>query len=338
MRLVVYNEGRIGAILENKNVIDLNHAYTSLLSEKGEERPYVKADAVLPSDLLSLIKEGEEGLKAAQKALDFVEQGNKWGPGGEKLTLRPSEIWLRAPLPWRGSKIAMAGANFYDHSADVSRMMGQDVTEEDIKRRFKRGEYPAWGFWKMSSNVIGPDEPISYPKRTERLDYEVEVAAIIGEKCKDVKEEDAMKCIYGYTILNDISIRDEPRTDAPNGLFLSKNFDGSAPMGPCIVTKDELGDPNHLAMRQKVNGVTKQDSSMESIIRGFPWWISHLSRDMTLYPGDIICGGTCSGTALDTSPRVNGVTRPDNFLKPGDVVEAWVEKIGTLRNPIVEAE
>ena len=107
-------------------------------------------------------------------------------------------------------------------------------------------------------------------------------------------------------------------------------------MGPCIVTADEIGDPHVLGMRLKVNGVIRQDGSMKSMIRPFPFWISYLTRDMTLYPGDIICGGTCAGTALDTSPRdAQGKTKPDRFIGPGDVIEAWVERIGTLRNPVV---
>ncbi|MEM3055719.1 MAG: fumarylacetoacetate hydrolase family protein, partial [Candidatus Bathyarchaeia archaeon] len=150
---------------------------------------------------------------------------------------------------------------------------------------------------------------------------------------KDISEKDAMSHVFGYTIVNDLSLRDQPDD---RGFFLAKNFDTSTPMGPCIVTADEIGDPHGLRMRLKVNGETRQDGSMRMMIRGFPFWISYLSRDMTLYPGDIICGGTCAGTALDTTPRdPEGRTRPERFLKPGDVVEAWVEKIGTLRNPVV---
>jgi len=161
----------------------------------------------------------------------------------------------------------------------------------------------------------------------------VEVAAIFGQTGKDISEEEAMDYIYGYTIVNDMSCRDQP---GDRGLFLAKNFDTSVPMGPCIVTADEVGDPHKLGMRLEINGVLKQDSTQEDMIRDYPWWISFLSRDMTFYPGDMICGGTCAGTALDTSPRdEEGRTKPDNFLKPGDLIEAWVERIGTLRNPVV---
>ncbi|RLI08170.1 hypothetical protein DRO42_06830 [Candidatus Bathyarchaeota archaeon] len=297
-------------------------------------RPYVHADAVVPADLLGFIEEGEPALRAAEEALSFVREGNVGGPRRERIVFEAGEVKVRAPLPSLTSRIAMAGANFYDHAAGaLSMIRGKKITVEDVKRDVEEGQAPPWGFWKFARNVVGPDEPIIYPARTERLDYEVEVAAVIGRRGKDIPEEEAMSYVFGYTILNDISARDQPND---RGFFLAKNFDASAPMGPCIVTADEIGDPHTLGMRLKINGVIRQEGSMRDMIRQFPFWIAYLSRDMTLYPGDIICGGTCAGTALDTSPRdAEGRTRPDNFLRPGDVIEAWVEKIGVLRNPVV---
>ena len=338
MKLVVFNEGRLGCLQEDGSVIDLNHAYAAFKKSKGASRPYVKAASKVPSCLLGFIEEGDAGLEAAKKAVEYVKAGNTEGPRGEKLIYRADEVKLHAPLPSKASRIAMAGANFYDHSANAARMRGRDVTVEDIKAQLEAGEYQPWGFWKMARNVVGPDREVPYPDRTQRLDYEVEVAAILGKAGKDIPEGEAMDYIYGYTILNDLSIRDGRRQPGPNGLFSAKNFDGCAPMGPCIVTADELGDPHVLKMRQWVNGELRQDSSMESIIRPFSWWISYLTMDMTFYPGDVICGGTCSGTAMDTTPRVDGKTAPDRFLKPGDKLEAWIEKIGTLRTNIVAKE
>lgn len=337
MKLVVFNNKRLGSLQKDGSIIDLNLAFATYQKIKGSMRPYAKADAKVPSCLLSFIKEGKKGIQNAEKAINQIKTtGEEKGPNGEKLVYKPDEAKIKAPLPSRASKIAMAGANFYDHSADVSKMFGRDLTIEDIKKQVERGEYTPWGFWKQAGCVIGPYEPIIYPSRTQRLDYEVEVAAILGNKVKDVNVEEAMRHIYGYTIINDISIRDTPRRSGPNGLFYAKNFDGCAPMGPCIVTADEIGDPHKLKMRQTINGVIKQDGTMESIIRGFDWWLSYLTRDMTFYPGDIICGGTCSGTAFDTTPILNGKTKPDNFLKIGDTLEAWVEKIGTLQNKVVK--
>ncbi len=288
----------------------------------------------MPNDLLAFIEEGDSAKKAAEEAVSMVREGVTEDPQGERLVYRCEEVKIHAPIPSLASRIAMAGANFYDHTVGVYTMMrGVEITREEVEKQVEEGSSLPWGFWKQARNVVGPGEPIVYPARTERLDYEVEVAAIFGKVGKDIPEEEAMDYIYGYTIVNDMSCRDQP---GDRGLFLAKNFDTSVPMGPCIVTADEIGDPHKLGMRLEINGKLKQDGTQEDMIRDYPWWISFLSRDMTFYPGDMICGGTCAGTALDTSPRdEEGRTKPDNFLKPGDLIEAWVERIGTLRNPVV---
>jgi 2-keto-4-pentenoate hydratase/2-oxohepta-3-ene-1,7-dioic acid hydratase in catechol pathway len=284
--------------------------------------------------MLDFIEGGDSALEAAEEAISMVREGVAEGSRGERLVYRCEEVKIYAPIPSLASRIAMAGANFYDHAVGAYTMIrGVKVTREDIEKQVKEEKYLPWGFWKHARNVVGPNEPIIYPARTERLDYEVEVAAVFGKTGKDISEEEAMDHIYGYTIVNDVSCRDQP---GDRGLFLAKNFDTSVPMGPCIITADEIGDPHKLGMRLKVNSELKQDGSQEDMIRGYPFWISLLTRDMTFHPGDMICGGTCAGTALDTSPRdEGGKTEPDNFLKPGDVIEAWVEKIGYLRNPVI---
>ena len=333
MRLVVFGpRKRLGAQLEDGSVVDLNHAYAALLESKGEARACVKAEVEVPSCLLSFIEEGDAGLKAAAKAVTYAKK-TKVSAKGEQLLFK--DVKLHAPLPSAVSRIAMAGANFYDHSADVSKMFGRPSSIEEIKKQVKEGTYNAWGFWKQARNVVDPDGSTPYPARTQRLDYEVEIGAVLGKKSKDIKEEEGESYIYGYTIVNDLSIRDGGRMAGPDGFFFAKNFDNCAPMGPCIVTKDEIADVYKLKLKQTVNGKVRQNGSMESMIRRYPWWIAWLSRDMYLYPGDIVCGGTCSGTALDTSPVVDGKTKPDNFLKIGDVLEAEVPGLGKLRTTIV---
>ncbi len=334
MKLVIFDAGRLGALLEDESVIDLNLARAAFLANEGVDKPYDQASIEVPSNLLSFIEEGEAGIKAAVEAISFATKGTKEGPEGEKLLFKRGEVKIRAPLPSLASRIAMAGANFYDHSAGAYSMMsGKTITEEELRREVEEGKRPPWGFWKHPRNVVGPDDPVVYPARSERLDYEVEVAAVFGKKAKDVSEEEAMSYIYGYTIVNDLSLRDQPRD---NGLFLAKNFDTSTPMGPCLVTADEVGDPHKLRLMLKIEGEVRQDATQEGMIRGYPFWISFLTRDMTFYPGDMICGGTCAGTAMDTTPRgPDGKTDPARFLKPGQVVEAWVEKIGTLHNRVV---
>jgi 2-keto-4-pentenoate hydratase/2-oxohepta-3-ene-1,7-dioic acid hydratase in catechol pathway len=231
----------------------------------------------------------------------------------------------------------MAGANFYDHSIDAYKMMrGDTTTLEELKAKVEKNEYRTWGFWKQSGFVRDPDGETPYPSKTKRMDYEVELAAVLGKYAKDTKEEDGMSYIYGYTIVNDLSIRDMGFGGGPDGFFFAKNFDGSAPMGPCIITKDEIPDPYVLGMKQWVNDELRQDGSMSSIIRGYEWWLAWLSKDVAFYPGDMICGGTCSGTAMDQTPRIDGETDPKLFLKPGDQLKAWIEGVGYLKTKIVE--
>jgi acylpyruvate hydrolase len=334
MKLVRYNKGRLGALI-NDDVIDLNYTFAAYMKSKGSSNHQRKADAKVPSRLLAFIKEGDSGLEKAQKAIDYVKEGNCCGPNGEKLVWRKGEYKLRAPLPSKGTKIAMAGANFYNHSIDAYKMIrGDTTTLEELKTQVEKGEYRTWGFWKQSSFVRDPEGETPYPAKTKRMDYEVELAAVLGRYAKDTKEEEGMDYIYGYTILNDLSIRDGPRER--DGFFFAKNFDGSAPMGPCIVTKDEIPDPYVLRMKQWVNDELRQDGSMSNIIRGYEWWLEWLSKDVAFYPGDMICGGTCSGTAMDQTPRINGKTDPKLFLKPGDTLKAWIECIGYLKSKIIE--
>ena len=336
MKLVKYNEGRLGALVD-ESVIDLNYAFASYKKSKGASNPQRKADAKVPSCLLAFIKEGDTGLEKAQKAIDHVKAGACCGPKGEKLVWKKGEYKLRAPLPSNGTKIAMAGANFYDHSIDAYKMLrGDTTTLEELKAQVERNEYRTWGFWKQSSFVRDPDGETPYPAKTKRMDYEVELAAVLGKYAKDTKEEDGMGYIYGYTIVNDLSMRDLGFGGGPDGFFFAKNFDGSAPMGPCIVTKDEIPDPYVLGMKQWVNDELRQDGSMSSIIRGYEWWLAWLSKDVAFYTGDMICGGTCSGTAMDQTPRIDGKTDPKLFLKPGDKLKAWIEGVGYLKTMIIE--
>jgi acylpyruvate hydrolase len=333
VKIVVFNTGRVGALQGDDSVIDLNYGYASWLNSRKEKRPYERADLCVPSNLLSFIEEGKNALDLAEEVVNWVLEGNLLGPGGEKLHYGEGEVTIRAPLPSLKSLIMMAGSNFWDHARDGLNVRSEkQYTIEDVKELVRKGEKKPWGFWKHACNVIGTGESITYPARTHRLDYECELAAIIGKTCKDVKEEDALSCVYGWTIINDMSCRDHP---SDVGLWVEKNFDGSTPMGPCIVTADELGDPYNLSIKQSVNGELRQNGSTSNMIWNYSYWISWLSRDQTLRPGDVISGGTCSGTAMDQTPRQSGTTDPKLFLKPGDQLEASIEKIGSLRNQIV---
>ena len=348
MKLVVFGPKRLGALLEDGSIVDLNLAYEALLAEGGVPGAKAKASAKVPTCLLAFIEEGEKGLKAAAKAIEYVKKGATKSACGQKLVYKGDKVKIHAPLPSLASRLAMAGANYFDHSAAMTTMMsGNPITAEELRRRHKEeGGTAVWGFWKHARNVVSPGGTVTYPASTDRLDYEVEVAAVIGKKGKDIPEEEAMEHVYGYTIVLDMSKRSTippppptARRGMTGGLFLGKNFDTSVPMGPYLVTADEVGDPHKLKLGLNVNGEVRQDGSQEDMIRGYPFWINHVSNDMTLYPGDIICGGTCAGTAADTSPRdPDRKALPERFLKPGDAIEAWADKIGTLNVSVVAKE
>jgi len=337
LKLVVFGSSRLGAILGKGDIVDLNLAYAAYLKKEGVGRPYAHACSSLPSCQQVFIEEGETALCAAREAIEYVEKNlekGATGPRGEKIVYKPEEAHIRAPLPSLASRIACAGANFYDHAAGAASMRGTTVTVEDIKRDVEAGKHVPWGFWKFARNVAGPDEAVVYPAKTQRLDYEVEVAAIFGKAGKDIPEAEAMDYVFGYTILNDFSLRDV--REQQGSFAWGKNFDTSVGLGPCVVTKDEIPDPYVLGLELRVNGQLRQNGSMKDMIRRFPFCISHLTKDFTFYAGDMISGGTCAGTAMDTTPRdAEGRTSPEKFLKPGDLVEATVESIGTLRNRVI---
>jgi 2-keto-4-pentenoate hydratase/2-oxohepta-3-ene-1,7-dioic acid hydratase in catechol pathway len=180
-------------------------------------------------------------------------------------------------------------------------------------------------FAKLPTSVIGPDAPIPYPPRTHQLDYEGEFAVVIGRKLSRASEDEVMPALFGYTPLKDVSARDVQFKD--NQITLGKNFDGFAPMGPCIVTTDELTRPDSVALRTRLNGRRLQNGSTADWLFRLPNVIASLSEVMTPLPGDIVTTGTPAGVGYFQKPQV--------FMQPGDVVEIDTDGIGVLRNPIV---
>ncbi|HIE03428.1 MAG TPA: fumarylacetoacetate hydrolase family protein, partial [Candidatus Latescibacteria bacterium] len=187
-----------------------------------------------------------------------------------------------------------------------------------------------------STTISGPGDPIVIPKIGRAIDWEVELGVVIGRRGKYIRPEEAYDYIFGYTVVNDVSERKfdagprtKPREKDPFFDWLNgKWFDGFAPTGPVVVTKDEVGDPHDLRLTLRVNGEVKQDSNTRLMIFSVPEIVAFVSRMMTLEPGDIIATGTPSGV---------GDARGE-YLKPGDLVEAEVERIGVLRNPVVAEE
>ena len=212
---------------------------------------------------------------------------------------------LLAPIP-RPPRIIALGLNYAAHAAEGGR---------------KPPKEPIF-FVKASTAVIGPDDPVVIPKGVGRVDHEVELAVIIGKGGRRIPRAKAAAHIAAYTILNDVTARDMQRRDmaASNPWFMSKSFDSFGPMGPCVTLPDEIEEPCELNLSLRVNGKVRQKSNTRRLIFDIPELIHRFSRHITLEPGDVISTGTPDGI----SP-----------IQPGDVMEAEVEKIGALRNPVV---
>ncbi len=323
MRLVTFTRmgrQRLGALLGSNRVVDLQSAYARYLSvsEKrvgGEEL----ASILIPNDMTAFLKRGARSLDAARQALEFVADGafsRNEAAGFEKpeILLNKSEVHLNAPVPRPGALIS-AGKNFSDHVGEMSAR--------------KPPSFPV-AFPKMPHTIVGPEDDILYPKETEKLDYEVEMAIVIGKPCHNIRRDEAFTCVAGYTTFNDISARDVIRKENETGIFLmGKNFAGFSPMGPCLVLKEEIQDPQALKLESRVNGEIRQSSDLSHMIFKIADLIAYWSQ-MGLRPGDIITTGTPKGVAAG---RKEG--QSPWWLKPGDIVEAELEKIGTIRNRIV---
>ncbi|MDO8312947.1 MAG: fumarylacetoacetate hydrolase family protein, partial [Sideroxyarcus sp.] len=174
------------------------------------------------------------------------------------------------------------------------------------------------------NTVIGHEDIIPYPKQTQQLDYEVEFTAVIGKPLAGAVESDVMPAIFGYTLLHDVSARDVQFKD--NQITLGKNFNGFCPLGPCIVTTDEMKEPGNIRLRTRLNGETMQDGTTADWLFPLPRLISFLSNVMSLEPGDCVSTGTPAGIGLFRKPPI--------FMKPGDIVEIEADGIGILRNTV----
>jgi 2-keto-4-pentenoate hydratase/2-oxohepta-3-ene-1,7-dioic acid hydratase in catechol pathway len=224
-------------------------------------------------------------------------------------------VRLHAPL--RPGKIVGVGLNYVEHVEESSRTLD---TAKDLPSR------PVL-FSKPATAVVGPGEPIQHNgDMTSQLDWECELAVVIGRTARRVSVEDALDHVFGYSIVNDISARDQRRSGQ---WFFSKGQDSYAPFGPAIRTADEVPDPQRLDLGLKVNGEVKQKGNTAHMLFSVATLIADISSGMTLEPGDVIATGSPQG--------VGAAQTPPQFLTPGDVVEATIEGIGTLRNPVVDA-
>ena len=258
-----------------------------------------KADTALPTDMLSLLQAGSEALAAASRAADTARQN-----AGISLDV----VRIEAPIG-RPPKILAVGLNYADHVAETGR---------------ERPKIPMI-FNKQSTSVIGTGDPIHVPRVSDRVDWEGELAFVIGRRCRHVPRDRAAEVIVGYTIVNDVSVRDWQRRSPT--FTMGKSFDTHCPLGPAIVTADEVGDPHALDIKTWVNDDLRQSSNTQELIFDCYTLVEHLSTAFTLEPGDVISTGTPSG--------VGAAMDPPTFLRDGDVVRIAVEKLGELSNPVI---
>jgi 2-keto-4-pentenoate hydratase/2-oxohepta-3-ene-1,7-dioic acid hydratase in catechol pathway len=261
-----------------------------------------------PDSLLALIEAGPDAWRR------MAELVSKDGSGAAAHSLK--DVRVHAPIPRPHKNVFCLGRNYKSHIEEAARGRNVEVKLPDV---------PVF-FTKAPTSINGPYDAIPWdPAVTGQVDYEVELAAIIGVRCKNVARAEALGCIFGYTILNDVSARDLQKSHGQ--WFKGKSLDGFCPMGPVVVTADEFGDPQSKKIGTRVNGVQKQSSTTADMIFPVDVIIEELSQGMTLEPGDIIATGTPEGVGLGRTPQ--------EFLKDGDMVETEVEGIGVLRNQIV---
>lgn len=323
MRLLTFQDRqgrtRIGALANGKQVVDLNAAYTALLLESGREEASRRlANERLPADMRLFFEGGETSFDAARAALEHAAKQDEDAVGlsGDRLCYRLQDVKLKAPIIPR--KFFHTAGNFREHH------------EEATKAGFSHPVLPWIVFFQNIDAIIGPDEPVVYPAHlTEELDYELELAVVVRKAGKHFTPEQARDYIGGYLIFNDVTARDIQRREMKSGVFsFCKGIDTFCPLGPWIVTPDEIEDPHNLAMELRVNGESRQQSHSSKMSVTIPEILSHYSA-MGYSAGDVVSTGTVSGVAaFSGDPKAW-------YLKPGDVMECEIEKIGVLRNPVI---
>lgn len=272
----------------------------------GAERPGLLLADGTRRDASALTRDYDEEFFAA----DGMQELARWAAQDAAAAPRVAEDERWAPPVSRPSKIICVGLNYRDHAAES----GQPVPQEPVL------------FMKATSAISGPYDDIRIPPGSQKTDWEVELAIVIGRRASHVSEPEAAAHIAGFTILNDVSER-EYQIEHCGQWVKGKSCDSFAPLGPALVTPDEAGDPADLALWLEVNGRRCQDSSTAQMVFGVPFLVSYISRFMSLLPGDVISTGTPPGVGMGA--------RPPRFLQAGDVVELGIQGLGTQRQRAV---
>lgn len=288
------------AIMKDGSLLDIAAA--------AQGRP--DANSLGAGTLQHLIEQGAGALATIRLLVEEAEAGQ------HPEAIIPGTATLMAPIPFLRKNVFCVGRNYAEHIAEGDRAQKQKVGVT---------EYPVF-FTKPPTSVVPPDgDVLIFPSLSEATDYEVELAVVIGKAGRNIQKADAYDHIFGYTILNDITARDIQRRHGGQ-YFKGKGLDGSCPIGPYIVTADEISDPHALSIGLTVNDEQRQDGNTSDMIFDIPTLIASVSEGLTLEPGDIIATGTPSGVgyAMD----------PPQFLKDGDVVVCEIDQIGKLRNTV----
>jgi 2-keto-4-pentenoate hydratase/2-oxohepta-3-ene-1,7-dioic acid hydratase in catechol pathway len=312
MRIVTFKEAgateraeRVGALLGGGEILDFTRA---TMGAKAETSSVESGGSLLNPlawfDLdgvwLSQARAAYDRITGTKRRLDEARGGG--------LLIKRLGARLLAPVPRPGKLIAI-GLNYRDHAAESN----MAIPERPVV------------FSKFTTSVVAPGEPVILPKASAQVDYEAELAVVIGRRAKNVHKSRALDYVLGYTNINDVSARDFQFADGQ--WQRGKSCDTFAPMGEAIVTADEIPDPHNLSIRLRLNGETMQDSNTDQLIFGVPELIAFLSETITLEPGDVIATGT--------PPGVGFARRPPVFLKHGDVMEVEIDKLGTLLSPVI---
>lgn len=312
MKLVTFSRNgftRIGAVTADKEVVDLNYAYQALLERQGKLRAEIIAEAFVPANMEGFLQGGKESLSIAKEVSEFAL--NNRDVFKHTLVHRFEDVKIEAPVQKPG-KIICVGHNYREHIAE----MGRELPS-----------YPVV-FAKFANTVIGPQDDIPFYPISEQLDYEAEFAFVVGKRGRNISQADALDYVAGYTIANDVTYRDIQRRTLE--WLQGKTVEGSAPMGPWLVTSDELTDPSGLGVRLTVNGEERQKTNTENFVFDVKYLVEFLSNLMTLEPGDIVLTGTPGGVGVARDPQV--------FLKDGDIVKIEIDQIGTLENKVSRVE
>ncbi len=314
---------RVGLLIKDK-ILDLNFAYvTYLIQETKETKPYEIADVRISDNMLSFLEGGHFSLEVARETEKYFQNSLKneeqmEGPKKERLNYSQEEVKIIAPITHPPYIV-----DFMTFETHYKQSLAK-LTEYSLWKK-----YPI-GYKKNPNTIIGPTDPIIFPSViTKWLDFEVEFGWVVGKRGKDIDKDEAGDYIAGFTILNDISARDIeiPEILLRLGPFKSKDFDTAGPLGPCIVTPDEIGNPHNLKMELRINDQVMQQGNTKDMNWSVYELLAYTSKDQTLLPGTLLCSGN-PGRLHEKSIQRKA------RLKIGDVLEAEIEKIGTLKNVI----